>query len=110
MLASFTHDIDAKLSIPGHEPVVEDLAHWVLKFALNVISAAGSTSNVPWSTHSVSAGDLEADISSERIPPQKSVPLLMENLAVLIISPWWMLKWSPVPVYGFPDRYLLYDP
>jgi len=98
MLASFTHDIGGKSSLAGHEPVIEDLAHWVLKLALNVIATAGFDIQIPWSTHSVEAGDLATVSSSGRMSLQQNVPILMENLALLVMSPWWMLRWSPIPL------------
>ncbi|KAF4628195.1 hypothetical protein G7Y89_g9958 [Cudoniella acicularis] len=106
MLASFIHDADGSESIPGKEPVVEDLIHWTMTVTLNVISSAALNIKAVWPTKSVAAKDQKTKerpgdhgagktSNSKGLPFQESFDLVMNNVRILILFPDWLLRISP---------------
>ncbi|KAH6682921.1 cytochrome P450 [Halenospora varia] len=106
MLAAFIHDADGSESIPGKEPVVDDLCHWTMTAALNVIASASLSIKSVWPTHSVAAPGQKGktlavpkgfDEKSSGLAslPQESFDLVMNNIRLLIIMPRWLMRISP---------------
>ena len=108
ILASFIHDGTDSGSTPGQEPIVEDIGHWLMLVALNVISGAGFNLHIPWNTQSVELESISHQVNpnvvkkkgptielskTERI--QQSVSLVSSRFPLLILFPSWLLRISP---------------
>lgn len=109
MLASFTSNADGTASLPGREPVVEDILHWTMAVTLNVISGAAFSLRMSWPTLSVAAQDQSSNTravgeqafdsifsKSHTMEFQTSVDLVMNHTPELILLPEWLLRNSPL--------------
>jgi hypothetical protein len=109
MIASFTTDAEGNKSVPGDEPVVEDLLHWTMTVTLHVLSGAAFSLNMPWPTKSIATSSAH---STEEVTAQstfkitqkhtmsfqQSLDKLMEYLMYIILFPSWFLRNSPIPI------------
>jgi cytochrome P450 len=109
MLISFTSNPEGEAD-PGQEPVVEDLVHWTMTIALNVISGAAFGMNLLWPTTSVAAPHVhrlddnqgqDSHIKSTKVTNQhimsfqQSVETLITSVPYLIFFPKRVLQNSP---------------
>ncbi|KAL2071486.1 hypothetical protein VTL71DRAFT_12721 [Oculimacula yallundae] len=107
MIASFTHDVE------GNEasPVVEDLIHWTMAVALNIISSAAFSLNMPWPTKSVASSVRSGDVRPDSVAASgakttqkpamtfaSSLDAVMNYLPFIIFFPPWLLRNSPFKV------------
>jgi hypothetical protein len=109
MLASFTHKGDGTPSIPGEEPVVQDLVFWMKAIALNVLSGAAFNLHIPWPTKSIVGSnevqaskpvDCASDIGTtgpeiHLMSWQHCMNTIMEHFYWLIGFSQWQLEHSP---------------
>ncbi|CZR53265.1 uncharacterized protein PAC_03143 [Phialocephala subalpina] len=109
MIASFTTDAEGNKSVPGDEPVVEDLLHWTMTVTLHVLSGAAFSLSMPWPTKSIATSSAH---STEEVTAQstfkitqkhtmsfqQSLDKLMEYLMYIILFPSWFLRNSPIPI------------
>lgn len=109
MIASFTTDLEGQKSVPGNEPVVEDLLHWTMTVTLHVLSGAAFSLNMPWPTKSTAASSAHSieDITAKstfkvtekhKMSFQQSLDKLMEYLPFIIFFPSWLLRNSPISI------------
>ncbi|KAK0108949.1 hypothetical protein ONS96_002786 [Cadophora gregata f. sp. sojae] len=104
MLASFTHDVEGRQA----SPVVEDLMHWSMTVALNVISSAAFNLHVPWPIKSIESPVRPWETSQTSLAASKTdttkkhgmtfqhcVHAVMNNLPFIIFFPAWVLRKSP---------------
>jgi len=109
MLASFTTNAAGQIPAIGQEPVIEDLAHWMLTITLNVLCGAAFNLRTTWPIGSVEAAGIGHDQtkddkssskkSNEKFSFQQSVDILMIRLYQIIIFPAWMLRNSPLQTF-----------
>ncbi|CZS87974.1 uncharacterized protein RCO7_00944 [Rhynchosporium graminicola] len=107
MLNSFTHDIEGCEA----SPVVDDLFHWTMAVALNVLSSAALSLHMPWPIKSVASPSRPVAIPQDKTAASSSKPVrghkmtfasslnsLMKCLPFIIFFPVWLLRYSPFKV------------